>query len=235
MAAAEPLSGLLLGAEQHVAQGISIAAQVPPTSLSGIRRYRSEGNASPIDWIVWLAAGFLVGGVLGALGATRVSSSALQWSYVAYLTLLGALLIFRSSPKRPSAAAVMNRADPIAPLGLIGAGLLAGLSSGYLGIGGGLAIVVVLAAGLRVPQHQAQMISLLVSMIPTTLPAAYIYWRAGRLAPWPMLIAVVVGLWGGTDFGARIANRMSETTLRRTLLLTVAAMAAYMGCKAFRG
>ncbi len=32
-------SVLLLGAEQHVAQGISLAAQIPPTSLAGIRRY----------------------------------------------------------------------------------------------------------------------------------------------------------------------------------------------------
>jgi uncharacterized membrane protein YfcA len=29
----------LLGAEQHVAQGTSLVAQVPPTGLAGIRRY----------------------------------------------------------------------------------------------------------------------------------------------------------------------------------------------------
>ncbi|MGD0851720.1 MAG: sulfite exporter TauE/SafE family protein, partial [Bradyrhizobium sp.] len=33
-------SNLLLGSEQHVAQGISLVAQIPPTSVSGIRRYR---------------------------------------------------------------------------------------------------------------------------------------------------------------------------------------------------
>ena len=32
------LSVLLLGAEQHVAQGMSLIAQVPPTSIAGIRR-----------------------------------------------------------------------------------------------------------------------------------------------------------------------------------------------------
>jgi uncharacterized membrane protein YfcA len=36
------LSAGLLGAEQHVAQGISLIAQIPPTGLSGIKRYREE-------------------------------------------------------------------------------------------------------------------------------------------------------------------------------------------------
>lgn len=40
-------------------------------------------------------------------------------------------------------------------------GLVAGLSSGFLGIGGGLAIVVGLSACLKLPQHQAQMIGFL--------------------------------------------------------------------------
>lgn len=31
-------SALLMGAEQHVAQGLSLIAQVPPTGLAGLRR-----------------------------------------------------------------------------------------------------------------------------------------------------------------------------------------------------
>src|SRR5215475_10821593 len=53
---------LLLGAEQHVAQGISLVAQIPPTSLSGIRRYREKGGRSPLRWLILLATGFVVGG-----------------------------------------------------------------------------------------------------------------------------------------------------------------------------
>jgi uncharacterized membrane protein YfcA len=224
------LSTVFLGAEQHVAQGISLAAQVPPTSLSGIRRYREGGSACPTPWILWIAAGFLLGGVLGAIGATRVSSSSLQWCYVVYLALLNALLILRSSAKRPETP--LPGTASLAPVTLIGAGLLAGLSSGFLGIGGGLAIVVVLSSGLKVPQHQAQLISLIVSIIPTTLPAAYIYGRAGQLASWPILLSVIVGLWIGTDLGARIANRLKSIMPRRTLIVTVATMAVYMAWQA---
>jgi uncharacterized membrane protein YfcA len=48
-------------------------------------------------------------------------------------------------------------------------------------VGGGLAVVAGLTGALRVPQHQAQLVSLVLSLILATIPAAYIYWRAGRL------------------------------------------------------
>ena len=61
----------------------------------------------------------------------------------------------------------------------VAVGFIAGFSSGFLGIGGGLAITAGLSAGLRVPQHQAQLVSLVFSIIPMTIPAAWIYWRNG--------------------------------------------------------
>ena len=88
-------SVLLLGAEQHVAQGISLAAQIPPTSLAGIRRYRKGGVRTPARWLAPLAVGFLVGGVGGAGAAGLVSAAALQWTYVVYLVGLDALLLRR--------------------------------------------------------------------------------------------------------------------------------------------
>jgi uncharacterized protein len=231
------LSSGLLGAEQHVAQGISLMAQIPPTGLSGIKRYREEGRGAPIRWLLWLTAGFLLGGVAGATLAGRVSTAVLQWSYVGYLVALDALLLVRISRTRPSAVTAnrtegVNRTEDVGWLSLLTVGLLGGLSSGYLGIGGGLAIVAGLTGGLRVPQHQAQMVSLVLSIIPTTIPAAYVYWRAGQIPPWPILVAVIVGLYGGTDLGARVANRMKSTTLRGVLVIMVTAMAAYMAWRA---
>ena len=76
-------SVLLLGVEQHVAQGLSLAAQIPPTSLSGIRRYRQGGERVPRQWLAPLAVGFLLGGGVGAGAAWLVSATALQWTYVA--------------------------------------------------------------------------------------------------------------------------------------------------------
>jgi hypothetical protein len=224
-------SVLLLGAEQHVAQGISLIAQIPPTSLAGIRRYRERGSHSPLRWLILLAAGFVAGGIAGAYGAGFVSGKFLQWTYVAYLVLLDALLILRRERKEVDEALTTTSPD-LHWAALLIVGLVAGLSSGFLGIGGGLATVVGLSAILRVPQHQAQMVSLVLSLIPTTLPSAMVYWHQGWSSPWSVLIGVIAGLAVGCDIGARLANRVERPVLHGTMVFFVSAMAIYMALKA---
>ena len=223
-------SVLLLGAEQHVAQGTSLITQLPPTGLAGIRRYWQSGNRSPLRWIAWIGLGFLIGGAGGGYAATAVSDSVLQWTYVVYLLALIALLILRRDPKDASFEAGECDHLPWLPLLLIGT--LAGFSSGFMGIGGGLAITVGLAAGLRVPQHQAQLVSLVFSVIPTNMPAAWIYWSKGLMVGWPAITGIVIGLWVGTDLGARMANGVSKSVLRRVMIALVSLMALYMTHKA---
>jgi uncharacterized protein len=225
------LSTLLLGADQHLAQGISLAVQIPPTGVSGIRRYRTEGHRSPSRWLLWLAAGMLAGGAVGALVAASASNSILRWSYVGYLIALDLLLILRSAPTQVAGDAGTTTQVLVAPALLL-LGLVAGLSSGFLGIGGGLAIVVGLTACLKLPQHQAQMIGLILTIMPTTVCAAYVYWRAGQVPSWPILLAIIAGLWGGTDLGACIANYLERTTLHRVLVVMVTSMALYMAWRA---
>ncbi|MHC4047019.1 sulfite exporter TauE/SafE family protein [Bradyrhizobium sp. 23AC] len=223
-------SVLLLGAEQHVAQGTSLITQIPPTGLAGARRYWRSGNRSPLPWIVWIGIGFLVGGAGGGYAAAAVSDQVLQWTYVVYLVALIALLILRRDRKDGGREAGDQAQLPRLPLLLIG--LLAGFSSGFMGIGGGLAITVGLAAGLRVPQHQAQLVSLVFSVIPTNLPAAWIYWSKGLMVGWPAITGILAGLWIGTDLGARLANGVSKSVLRRVMIAFVSLMALYMTYKA---
>jgi uncharacterized membrane protein YfcA len=223
-------SVLLLGAEQHIAQGTSLITQIPPTGLAGVRRYWQNGNRSPLPWIVWIGIGFLIGGAAGGHAAAAVSDAVLQWTYVAYLVALIALLILRRDRKDGSSDA--GDQDHLLWLPLLLIGVLAGFSSGFMGIGGGLAITVGLAAGLRVPQHQAQLVSLIFSVIPTNIPAAWIYWSKGLMVGWPAVIGIVAGLWVGTDLGARVANGVSKVVLRRSMIALVALMALYMTYKA---
>ncbi|MCK1385311.1 sulfite exporter TauE/SafE family protein [Bradyrhizobium sp. 21] len=221
---------LLLGAEQHVAQGTSLITQVPPTGLAGVRRYWQKGNRSPLPWIVWIGIGFLIGGAGGGYTAAVVSDAVLQWTYVVYLVALIAILILRRDREDGSNEAGDQDKLPWLPLLLIG--ILAGFSSGFMGIGGGLAITVGLAAGLRVPQHQAQLVSLIFSVIPTNIPAAWIYWSKGLMVGWPAIIGILAGLWIGTDLGARAANGVSKGMLRRVMIGLISLMAIYMTHKA---
>ena len=224
-------SNLLLGSEQHVAQGISLVAQIPPTSVSGMKHYWEKGSRSPTRWLIFLSAGFLVGGVAGAFAAGGVSGAVLRWTYVFYLVALDVMLILRRR-SRPNEELAQNYSGYIHWVALLAVGLAAGFSSGFLGIGGGLAITVGLSAGLRVPQHQAQLVSLAVSLIPTTIPAAWVYWHQGWSASWLIIGGVVLGLWGGTDLGARMANGVSKARLHHILVIFVSVMAIYMAFKA---
>ena len=94
-----PLLVLMLGKDQHVAQGISLVAQVVPTSLSGVRNYCRSGHRIPMRWLAWLAGGFAIGGCVGALLATHVPDRALQWTFVGYLLILLAIVGLRP-PRR---------------------------------------------------------------------------------------------------------------------------------------
>jgi uncharacterized protein len=223
------LASALLGVGQHVAQGLSLAVQVAPTSFAGVARYRRAGIHFPLRWLFLLGAGFVVGGVGGGLLAARTPERVLQWSYVAYLSGLLALLLFRS---RTRPERVPTEARDASPVTLVLVGLIAGVSSGFLGIGGGLAIVAGLSAGLGVSQHVAQLISLVLAAVPTTLPAALVYWHQGLVGSWTVIGAVILGLWLGTHLGARAAVGVSEALLRGILVLMVTAMAAYMTWKA---
>jgi uncharacterized membrane protein YfcA len=229
-----PIAILVLGCEQHVAQGISLIAQIPPTGVSGIRRYRERGSRTPIRWLVFLAIGFLAGGVGGALFAGRISSTALNWSYVGYLSLLVALLIFRRQTVPTEGAGPAKAADDLPWTALLAVGTVAGVSSGFMGIGGGLAITVGLTGILKVPQHQAQAVGLVLALVPLTAPAGWIYWRQGWPLPWVAIAGVIMGLWAGADLGARLANRISNTTLRRLLIGLVSVFAIYMAYQALR-
>jgi uncharacterized membrane protein YfcA len=217
---------LLLGAEQHVAQGTSLIAQVPPTGLAGVRRYWQSGNRSPLQWVIWIGIGFMLGGAGGGYAAAAVSDSVLQWTYVVYLVALIAALVLRRDRKDGTNKAGDQQQLPRLPLLLIGT--LAGFSSGFMGIGGGLAITIGLAAGLRVPQHQAQLVSLIFSVIPTNIPAAWIYWSKGLVVGWPAIIGILAGLWVGTDLGARMANGVSKSVLRQVMIGLISLMALYM-------
>lgn len=227
-----PLTMLLVGSEQHVAQGISLICQVAPTSLASINRYRVDTAPPPARWLIWLVAGFFSGSVTGAFSSGSVSDHALQWTYVIYLLLLEVLLLARREKDESTSAGPDAGVPRLNALGLLLVGGIAGFSSGFLGIGGGLALVVGLSGVLKLPQHLAQQTSLYLSLLPLTAPAAFVYWHLGSSVSWWLVAGTIVGLWGGGDVGARLAVRLSGPHLRFMLAALVILFAAYMAAKA---
>lgn len=227
-----PLLILILGKDQHVAQGISLVAQVVPTSLSGVRNYSQSGHRISMRWLIWLAAGFCVGGAVGALLASHVSDRALQWSFVGYLVILLAIVLLRSPQQQIENGETVPEDVPVHWAVLAAVGAIAGGSSGFLGIGGGLAITALMTGLAKISQHRAQAMSLAVTALPVTLPAALFYVQQGTDLPWLAIVSLVVGLWIGTDIGARFANRVSPDKLRILMILMLASMAVFMSYRA---
>lgn len=228
-----PLLVLILGKDQHVAQGISLVAQIVPTSLSGVRNYSRSGHRVSVRWLIWLAGGFCVGGIVGALLAVHVSDRALQWTFSAYLALLIAIVVLRPPRAKSEGSADMPEYIPLHWSLLLVIGFVAGGSSGFLGIGGGLAITALMAGLVKIAQHCAQAISLAVTALPVTLPAALFYVQQGAELPWPAIVSLIAGLWIGTDIGARFANRVTPDKLRIMMIVMIGGMALFMAFKAW--
>jgi uncharacterized protein len=86
---------------------------------------------------------------------------------------------------------------------------------------------------MKVSQHRAQAMSLAVTALPVTLPAAALYVQQGTELPWFTIVSLIIGLWVGTDIGARFATRVTPDKLRILLILIITAMALFMAFKAW--
>jgi uncharacterized protein len=92
-------------------------------------------------------------------------------------------------------------------------GLAGGLSSGLLGIGGGIVLVPLLTKFLRLDQKRAQATSLAI-LVFTALAAALMY-RAAGAVNLRLAALLALGAVFGVRLGALWAHRLPSATLRR--------------------
>ncbi len=96
-------------------------------------------------------------------------------------------------------------------LGLIG--LVAGMSSGVFGIGGGVLVVPGLVYFLGFPMHRAIGTSLAVLLPPIGAAAVYAYYKSGNI-DWQAAVIVALTLFVGAWLGAMLANHLPEQLMR---------------------
>lgn len=89
-----------------------------------------------------------------------------------------------------------------------------GILSGILGIGGGVVMIPTMVYLFGLSQHQAQGTSIAMMVPPIGLLAAYKYHQNGNVVL-PIAIFGALGFFLGGYFGASMANRLSDTTLRQ--------------------
>jgi uncharacterized membrane protein YfcA len=103
-------------------------------------------------------------------------------------------------------------------------GVVVGLFSSLFGVGGGIIMVPFLVIMAGFTQHLAQGISL-AAMVPTALVGAVRYMKAGNVNLW-VALALCVGSIPAALFGAELAQRLPQTTLRALFALFMVGVAA---------
>ena len=92
-------------------------------------------------------------------------------------------------------------------------GLLAGVLSGLIGIGGGI-IMIPLLLLLGLSQHQAQGTSLAVLAVPVTALAAFNYYKEGYV-DWKYAVLIAVFFVIGGYIGSKFALQIDEKVLKK--------------------
>lgn len=97
---------------------------------------------------------------------------------------------------------------------LVFIGLLAGIFSGMLGIGGSTVMIPLMVLLLGFTQHQAQGTSLAVLAVPVTLLAAYTYYEQGYVN-WRFALVIALAFALGGFIGGKIAVNLQPALLKR--------------------
>ena len=83
----------LAGMDQHRAQGTSLGALLAPVGILAFLEYYRKGNAD-LRVAALLAAGFLVGGYFGAVGAQHIPEVWLRRIFALTLIAVGGRMFF---------------------------------------------------------------------------------------------------------------------------------------------
>ncbi len=99
-------------------------------------------------------------------------------------------------------------------ISLIIIGLVAGLLSGVMGIGGGVVMIPMMMFLLGFSQFEAQGTSLSVLAVPVTLLAAYTYYQEGHVN-WKYAAVIALFFVVGGYLGAKLAVNINEKSLKK--------------------
>ncbi|MEV4775952.1 sulfite exporter TauE/SafE family protein [Microbacterium sp. LTA6] len=152
---------VLLGIDQRRAAGSSVAA-ILPTAIVGATSY---GIAGHVDWVAGaiLAAGIIGGAQIGSYLLSRLPRSVLFWIFIVFMAGV-VISLWIVIPDRGDTISI----DGWAVAGLAALGVLTGILSGILGVGGGIIVVPALMLLFGAGDLNAKGTSLLM-MIPGSL------------------------------------------------------------------
>lgn len=116
-------------------------------------------------------------------------------------------------------------------ISLLVIGLLAGILSGFMGVGGGVVMIPLMIFFLGYDQHEAQGLSLAVLAVPVTFVAAYTYHVNGHAINWRYALIIAACFVIGGYVGSKFAVKIDQGLLKKifAVILVVAAIKLFFG------
>jgi uncharacterized protein len=213
-----------LGVAPIVAVGTTLPS-IFPSAATGAWRYQREGLIDRTAVLLTVPTG-LVASVIGAILSEQIPGGGhVLMLFTAALLLFTAVRMARP-PAAPAAPEADIEAAPASESGhrsrpaFAGVGVVAGLLSGLLGIGGGVVMVpgFTQIAGLSIKSAVA---TSLVCVAAFAIPGTITHALLGNI-DWRVALILTVAVVPGARVGAALALRASDLGLRR-------AVAAFLG------
>ena len=199
---------------------VAIATSLLVVGITSAAGAVSHARAGRVRWRTGLLFG--VAGMVGSYGGGRIGS--LVDGTVLLIAFAVVMAVTSVAMLRGGGRAAAGDADggEMAPVAVLGTGVVVGLITGLVGAGGGFVIVpaLVLLGGL--PMHAAVGTSLVVIAMNST--AGLLGYLSGVSINWSLAAAVTVAAVIGSVIGGRLASYVSQEQLRRGFGWFVAVM-----------
>lgn len=223
-----PAIRILLGYPELIAVGTPLPV-ILPTAIAGAAAHARQGTADVRTGVVvgaWGAPAAVVGALLTrVVGGTTV----LIVTAVVIVAVAADMLraVVRGEAARDETA--VGAAETGAPvrIGLAPIGLVAGLYSGFLGLGGGFLLVPLLNRMRGFPIKRAIGTSL-VALALFAVPGSLTHWWLGNVDI-ELALALTLGVVPGAFLGARLNAGASERTIRVLFALLLGLVGVWLG------
>ena len=217
---------LILGFDQRLAAGTSLAAIVP-TATVGVISYAVHGSVAWIPALI-LAGGAVIGAQIGTWLLARLPVTVLRWGFVAFLAVVIVSLFF-VIPSREAGLPLTW----LSGVALVALGVITGILAGLLGVGGGVIVVPALVLLFGTSDLLAKGTSLLM-MIPTAVSGTIGNVRRKNV---DLVAAALVGgaACATTALGALIATLVDPFVGNMLFAAFLVVIAVQMALRAIKG
>jgi uncharacterized membrane protein YfcA len=196
--------------------GISSLAALIPRLRGGIYR--------PVFLMVGAA------GIPAAWGGTAIGRlldpNILMLAFAVIMVIAGIRMLMRTTETEGSCSTGPNRAFRSCAPKAVGVGVLVGLLTGLLGVGGGFLITPALTLFLGLRMKQAVGSSLAIIVINSA--AGFGAHATGFTIDWPSVLAVAVPAVLGSLLAARLARHLNDKHIRISFAVLIFAVAAWV-------